>query len=398
MIQSKTGRALQTLATGVLCLFMACGVEVTDGLSYGCGERDGLCSVGEKCIDFGDDSLSCGLDAEPPIAGEMTNDLGVGTADSFLDMSDTDGLIGSTVVDAAGGGHELDGSLESADWGEDSGATEVESFGPCSVAGVAGDCISVQFCHGDRMSVPGYCPGPADIQCCIARSDSASCDPNVEMFRPLPISPPGDGACPDGMNRITDFCMDQFEAALSYDGGQYSPYHNPRNLPVVAMSAPGIVPQGYINGVQAEAACQRAGKRLCTSDEWLRACQGPNDWTFPYGTNLVSRRCNDSRAVHPAIELFPNDPNPFDHIQDACINQLPNSVSKTGQYAQCVTPDGIYDLMGNLHEWVADPSGTFRGGFYVDTVRNGPGCLYRTTAHDRNHWDYSTGFRCCADL
>ena len=53
--------------------------------------------------------------------------------------------------------------------------------------------------------------------------------------------------------------------------------------------------------------------------------------------------------------------------------------------------------MGNLHEWTADPSGTFRGGFYVDTTINGPGCLYATTAHDTGHWDYSTGFRCCAD-
>ena len=58
--------------------------------------------------------------------------------------------------------------------------------------------------------------------------------------------------------------------------------------------------------------------------------------------------------------------------------------------------DGLFDLMGNLHEWTADPAGTFRGGFYVDTVINGNGCLYRTTAHDVAHWDYSTGFRCCA--
>lgn len=54
-------------------------------------------------------------------------------------------------------------------------------------------------------------------------------------------------------------------------------------------------------------------------------------------------------------------------------------------------------MMGNLHEWTADPAGTFRGGFYVDTLLNGPGCLYKTTAHDIHHWDYSTGFRCCAD-
>ncbi len=39
----------------------------------------------------------------------------------------------------------------------------------------------------------------------------------------------------------------------------------------------------------------------------------------------------------------------------------------------------------------------FRGGFYADTKINGEGCLYRTTAHGFTHWDYSTGFRCCAD-
>ena len=32
------------------------------------------------------------------------------------------------------------------------------------------------------------------------------------------------------------------------------------------------------------------------------------------------------------------------------------------------------------------------------TVINGEGCLYTTTAHNMSHWDYSTGFRCCADL
>jgi formylglycine-generating enzyme required for sulfatase activity len=63
-----------------------------------------------------------------------------------------------------------------------------------------------------------------------------------------------------------------------------------------------------------------------------------------------------------------------------------------------VTAEGAFDMMGNLHEWTADPAGTFRGGYYVDTERNGPGCLYVTTAHNSAHWDYSTGFRCCADL
>ena len=60
-------------------------------------------------------------------------------------------------------------------------------------------------------------------------------------------------------------------------------------------------------------------------------------------------------------------------------------------------PDGIHDLVGNVHEWTADPAGTFRGGYYSDTQLNRPGCAYATVAHDMGHSDYSTGFRCCAN-
>ena len=58
----------------------------------------------------------------------------------------------------------------------------------------------------------------------------------------------------------------------------------------------------------------------------------------------------------------------------------------------------MHDLHGNLHEWIDDASGIFRGGFYVDASINGAGCSYRTTAHTFGYHDYSTGFRCCADL
>ena len=88
----------------------------------------------------------------------------------------------------------------------------------------------------------------------------------------------------------------------------------------------------------------------------------------------------------------------YSKIQSPCINQLQNSVSGTGENYLCATDSSIYDMVGNLHEWVSDSSGTFRGGYYVDTYRNGQGCFYATTAHSRNHWDYSTGFRCCKDF
>ena len=108
--------------------------------------------------------------------------------------------------------------------------------------------------------------------------------------------------------------------------------------------------------------------------------------------------CNDHRDVHPAIEYFGTSASWIcSEIDNACIDQIPETVDPTGARTGCVTAEGAYDMMGNVHEWTADPAGTFRGGYYVDTVLNGPGCLYATTAHNTLHWDYSTGFRCCAD-
>ncbi len=269
----------------------------------------------------------------------------------------------------------------------------------CAVAGAPGECIDVVDCAPPRRPTPGFCPGPAEIQCCHEVGEALECDaaahpqPNAGL-----VEGPGDPGCPDGMAAVAGFCVDVYEGALFFDdGAPWSPYHNPGDRPLRAASIAGAVPQGYINGDQAAAACARAGKRLCTDAEWLRACQGDAGRTYPYGDERDPGVCNDARARHPAVELFPNDPNPFDRIQDACINQLHDGLTPTGDHPGCVTPEGVFDMMGNLHEWTADPSGTFRGGFYVDTVRNGPGCLYRTTAHNRQHWDYSTGFRCCAD-
>ena len=79
------------------------------------------------------------------------------------------------------------------------------------------------------------------------------------------------------------------------------------------------------------------------------------------------------------------------------INHLPESLERTGARAACRTDEGLFDMVGNLHEWIADADGTFRGGYYMDTTQNGEGCGYQTTAHSFDYHDYSTGFRCCAD-
>ncbi len=84
-------------------------------------------------------------------------------------------------------------------------------------------------------------------------------------------------------------------------------------------------------------------------------------------------------------------------MNDPRLNQSANTVAKTGSHASCKSSYGVYDMMGNLHEWVADREGTFLGGYYLDTKLNGDGCSYKTVVHGSSYHDYSTGFRCCAD-
>jgi len=190
-------------------------------------------------------------------------------------------------------------------------------------------------------------------------------------------------------------CVDRWEAFLV----DHSPYDAP-TAPGIASAAEGAVPQGYISGELAQASCEAAGKRLCTATEWMRACGGPDATTYPYGDVYDPDACNTSYAGdHPVCDYFGTCDGVWDtaHMNDPGINQQPGTEDASGTNPGCVTPEGIYDLHGNLHEWTSDPDGTFKGGFYADASINGAGCTYTTTAHDFTYHDYSTGFRCCQD-
>jgi len=239
---------------------------------------------------------------------------------------------------------------------------------------------------------------------------AGSCAPATEP--PIVAAPPKVKvpACRAEMARVGAFCMDRYEAQVVEvlaNGTErpHSPYLGVEGLVVRAKSEKGVIPQAYISQVQAAGACANAGKRLCTSKEFETACSGGDPANYyPYGGQVhMSGYCNEGKGSS-MVRYFGKDPGQwtYEQFNDPRLNQASGGLAPTGSYDKCVSPFGIHDCVGNLHEWGADPPDDqgrcrFRGGFYGDAENNGPGCHYVTRAHGPNYHDYSTGFRCCAD-
>ena len=127
---------------------------------------------------------------------------------------------------------------------------------------------------------------------------------------------PPSSRCPAEMVDVRGrFCIDRYEALLvdQKQGRRLSPYYHPTRAQTVAafkewshgsagqaLSVPAppdfqlseefepraesqasVTPSGYLSGNASEIACRGAGKRLCTSEEWVFACRGEAGRKFP---------------------------------------------------------------------------------------------------------------------
>ncbi|HWP07773.1 MAG TPA: hypothetical protein VNN72_18605 [Polyangiaceae bacterium] len=259
-------------------------------------------------------------------------------------------------------------------------------------------------------------------------------DHALEGERPPALLPPTpSGRCPPDMVDVSGrFCIDRYEGSLvdARLGRPLSPYFSPRKseakraleaftgtAPVPgapelprppvweleesfepkALALPSATPNGYVSGLLARAACEQAGKRLCSAEEWVTACRGEQNRRFPYGEDYEAGACNVYRDTHPARVLWGDaSKNHLDPRLNLVADASGPLLRHTGETARCQSrwgPDAAFDMVGNLDEWVDEPSGAFLGGFYARATTNG--CEARVTEHPVEYFDYSTGVRCC---
>jgi formylglycine-generating enzyme required for sulfatase activity len=145
---------------------------------------------------------------------------------------------------------------------------------------------------------------------------------------------------------------------------------------------------------EAQDICRAAGKRLCGDSEWTLACEGKHHLPYPYGRNRSARTCNIDKPLPQVDEKALNDP----QRRAAELARLWQG-EPSGTRRACTSPYGVFDMTGNVDEWVVNESGKpYRSGSkggYWGPVR--ARCRPMTTAHGETFPFYQTGFRCCAD-
>jgi formylglycine-generating enzyme len=162
----------------------------------------------------------------------------------------------------------------------------------------------------------------------------------------------------------------------------------------------GELPALLLSWIDARKKCEDIGKRLCTEDEYNFACEGEEMLPYTYGYARDATKCNIDRTYRKREhKLLKYDACMAKPECKAELEKLDQRLP-AGSLPACVSPFGVYDLNGNINEWVFRPKekppnrSGLKGGWW-GPVRGR--CRPTVGFHKEEDYGYEEGFRCCKD-
>jgi len=131
-------------------------------------------------------------------------------------------------------------------------------------------------------------------------------------------------------------------------------------------------PAHAVSFSDAERLCKESSKRLCSAEEWERACKGPQSTVYSYGDT---------------------------YDQDFCGKGVEDPHA-AGAKPDCKSQWGVFDMSGSFREWTSTASKTGRylvKGGLKSQPEKGTRCA-KSTDESVGFVDSSISFRCCRDL